>query len=176
MENAEAVAYVLRVGLPPLPRRLGGGRLVPVAVWTGGRFAAVTVVEDDEYEGGLVAMTYTYRRVEGGWEASRGAGGDHWPGGTGNTATAGLEDREVLLEGGRSGFSHSWSCCVVAGFAGAAARWVELDEPSGTVRRDIPPSGAVLAVRQGDARATVRVLDQHGDLLADWQLVDEGER
>ena len=128
MQNADAVVYVLNVGLPPLPSRLGGGRLVPVAEWSGDCFAAVMVVEDDEYEDGLVAMTYTYRRVDGRWEASQGAGGTDWPGGTLPSAASGLREREVVLEGGSHGFDHSWSCRLVEGFDGSAARWVELED------------------------------------------------
>ena len=129
------------------------------------------VVEDVEYEDDLLfAMVYTYRRVEGGWEACQGSGGFDWPGGTSSSAAAGLDDREVLLEGGEHGFSHLWTCHLVEGFAGAAARWVELEEGSGIERRPVPPSGAVLAVRQGDGAAAVRVLDEHGELLGEWEL------
>ena len=80
------------------------------------------------------------------WESSRGSGGTDWPAGTSNSAVTGLDDREVLLEGGEAGLAHLWTCHFVEGFAGRAAKWIELEENSGIERRPVPSSGAVLAV------------------------------
>jgi hypothetical protein len=161
-------------GLPTLPDRVRSGQPVPVAVWTGRRFGAVTAIEDCVHDPfcptaeHYVAITYAYRRGPDGWEPSNGAGGTDWPGGTSTSAS--LDEREVLLEGGWSGPSDSWECLKVEGFAGRAARWVELSEGSETTRRPIAESGAFVVVLDGEGPATVRILDAAEDTVAKYEF------
>src|SRR5882762_3036039 len=117
-------AWVLDVGVPPLPGRVMPGRPLPVAAWSGPRYGAVMVVEQwdvpgDEDGEPFNAMIYTYRRVDGAWEANNGTGGSEWPGGVSTSAQIGLDDREVLLEGGEYG--GTWTCRLVEGFGGREA-------------------------------------------------------
>jgi hypothetical protein len=147
-----------------LPDRVMPGEPVPVAVWTGRRFAAVYVIEDclhDPYcgtEEHYVATHYNYRRGPQGWELPNGSGSDQWPGGTSTKAS--LPPRSVLTDSGWYGSDSSWICRMVVGFAGSDARWVELHEGADTTRRPIDASGAFAVVVDGDGPAVIHVLDQ----------------
>lgn len=175
--SSRAVARVLVDGVPPLPDRLRERVPTPVAAWGGSRYGAVMVIEDCEHDDfcddteHFVAMTYTFRQRNGEWEASHGQGGTDWPGGTDPSVRSVLAPNEVLLEGGPAGSDETWICQKVDGFAGRDAAWVEIaEEGLPADRRPIPPSGAVLAVRQGNGEAAIRVLDRDGSVLDEWIL------
>lgn len=176
--KASRYVCVLDQGLPSLPARVTPGEPLPIAVWTGPRYGAVTVIEDCEHhpycqdEEHCTAMTYAYHRGSDGWELPQGAGGVDWP--DGPCTNASLDDREVRLEGGRSAPSRGWDCCQVEGFAGAAARWVELRESGSTTKRPLSPSGAfVVVLNGGGGPATVTVLDEDEAALGTYEFRGE---
>jgi hypothetical protein len=161
---------VLDDGLPAQPARMTPGSVVPIAVWNGPSFGAVMYLEDCEHDSfcgtdeHYLMMSYAYRRVRDGWELPRGGGGTEWPVG-GSTAVP-FAPREVLFgDCGPHGSLPGWTCWIVDGVAGAAARWVELVEGTDTTRRDIGPSGAFIVVLEGSGPATVRVLDADKGVL-----------
>jgi hypothetical protein len=171
---ASRYVAVLNTGLPVLPARVTAGQPLPVAVWTGPRFGAVTVIEDCDHDPycaddeHYVAMTYAYQRDPDGWKLPQGAGGTDWPGRTSTNAS--LKARQVLFDGGPSGSSPGWMCCKVEGFAGSAARWVELHEGPEATRRAISPSGAFVVVLNGEGPATVHILDRDEHVLATYEF------
>lgn len=179
VKTSPAARYVsvLDTGLPARPARLKAGQPLPVAVWSGSRFGAVTVIEDCDHDPyctdseHYVAMTYAYQRQPDGWKLPGGAGGTAWPGGVSTNAS--LKEQQVLFDGGRSGSTPGWTCWKVEGFAGSAGRWVELREGAEVTRSAIAPSGAFVVVLDGEGPATVCILDHDEKVIATYDFSTE---
>ena len=156
--------WVLDNGLPELPATVSLGQSVPIARWSDARLGAVLQVSRDEDEGDdyLDTNVQVFWRTPDGWETSDAEGGSNWLGH--NLEAPGLPPRGVH-------FAHvhcSGNLCAGDGVAGADASVVELLDEDGVTRRPIEsPLRAFIVVFDSRTVATVRVLDESGNAMAE---------
>lgn len=165
--------WLLVNGLPELPKAVGEGEAVPVAVWVGGRWAATLHLEyrdaDDHSDDAPTLDTekQAYRWDGAEWEAVDGGGGSNWPWGL-NLERPPLAPREahagsVGLYGGPE-----WTAGAVEGVAGTAAATVEVECATGIeVAPLTSPIGAWVVAFDGRLDSIVRVRDADGLILCE---------
>jgi len=164
--------WVLEHGLPGLPPELREGEAAPVAYAELGEWAAVmTLAYDPECPPELDMTVQTYRWSAGSWAAANGDGGSNWHPGTRLGRPTWLGARQVVADHrGRYG-EDGWLCAEIDGVAGVDAATVEVEQAGRRHRHPIDsPVGAWLAVFDGAAAATVRVLDGSGDVLFEHEV------
>jgi hypothetical protein len=166
---------ILEHGLPSLPATLGHDEAVPVARWIGRHFGAVLVVEWSEdgtdAERYLSSEIYVFERVEHRWESMNTGGGGGWfdpPFVRPKLA----EDFAALMHFHSCGDPAEpteglrWRYASAYGYAGTAAKTVEVEDDDGIAQREIEsPLGVFIVVADGTRPAVVRVRRGDGSLL-----------
>ncbi len=175
---------ILENGVPSLPATLGNDDAVPVARWTGPRFRAVLFVEwskvGNDAERYLSSEIYVFQRVEDGWESMNTGGGAGWfdpP-----FVRPSLDADFAALVHAHSGAEPAdpteglrWMYTSAYGYAGTAARTVEVEDDDGIVQREIEsPLGVFIVVADGTRPAVVRVRRGDGSLLLEEQFSPPG--
>jgi hypothetical protein len=162
--------WVLAHGLPELPGPdLGAGESVPVAYWIGPNAAAVLHIRrlldgDDE----LITETDIdlFYLVDSVWETWGGGGGgwnDDAP-----LARYEVPPDCVNLHGMNSGSYGGQGCIALWGEVGAEATIAEVMQAGRVTRRPVEaPTSAFVVCAEFGIAFTVRVLNAHGELLAE---------
>jgi hypothetical protein len=157
--------WVLDHGLPPLPDRVGFGESVPIAYWAGPQIGAVLHIQAtaaDPHAGEPARFdteVTCFRRVGDHWDAADAGGGTDWP--------AGASLARIQVAPGYVGFGGELNasgdgpvCTAVEGVVGDNARWIEVTDPAGTIRRPVDAPVGVIVIGIPAARpVTIRVLD-----------------
>ncbi len=172
---------ILEAGVPSLPADIGDDEAVPIARWLGPRFGAVLFVmwsgESDDLDRYLSSEIYVFRRSEHGWESVNTGGGGAWfdppfvrPGVNADSAT--LVHFHAGSEPTHSAEGVRWTYSSAYGYAGTAARTVEVEDDDGLTPREIEsPLGVFIVVAASTGRSVVRVRRGDGSLLLEQELL-----
>lgn len=163
--------WVLDHGLPGVPGfELSVGESVPVAYWIGPSTAAVLHIRRVQDEDDECPLTETdidlFCLVDGDWETWGGGGGgwtDDSP-----LARLAVAPNHVNLGGMNSGAVGDRGCKALWGTVGTEAVMAEVRQAGQVTRRPVEaPVGAFVVCGDYAEPFTVRVLNAHGDVLAE---------
>jgi hypothetical protein len=170
---------ILEAGVPSLPAEIGDDEAVPIARWVGPRFGAVLFVmwsgASDDLDRYLSSEIYVFQRHERGWESVNTGGGGGWfdpP-----FVRPGIDADSVSLAHFHSGRQPPlsaegvrWTYSSAYGYAGTAAKTVEVEDDDGLTQREIEsPMGVFIVVAGGIGRAVVRIRRGDGSLLLEYR-------
>jgi len=164
--------WVLAHGLPQAPGpQLSVGESVPVSYWIGPSTAAVLHIRraHDEDRGPLTETNIDlFCLVAGDW-TSWGGGGGSWPDDS-PLAQLALAPTHVELGGMNCGTVGNRGCKALWGTVGTAAATAEVRQAGKVTRRRVEtPGGAFVVCGEHAEPFTVRVLGEHGDVLAEFE-------
>ena len=168
---------VLDGALPDLPDVLPVHGQAVLTRWVGPRWGAVLRVRHwgpEEGEGSYLELdAQLFRKLPTGWD-EWGGGGTNWHSDDPGLGPPDLRPEQVELVMSGASIGDGRHATYAIGVAGTAARWLEVVDREGTVRRPLETRlGHFVVVWTGDAAATLRVLDDRERVLAEFEEAPE---